>query len=47
MAPKMVDPKPTGNLSVAKFLNKADPNNGKHPAIMDLNKSFPAKTEAK
>ena len=43
--PKIVEPQPTGNFFVLKLLNNGAPNNGKTPAMTDLNKALPAKTE--
>ena len=47
MNPKIEEPHPTGYFSDPTFLNKASPNNGKQPAMTDLNKALLAKTEAK
>lgn len=45
--PKRDEPQPTANLLVLKFKNKGLPKSGKAPAIILLNKSLPANTEAK
>lgn len=42
-----VDPQATLYLSVDKLRNNGRPKSGNDPAITDLNKSLPAKTDAK
>lgn len=46
MNPNTLEPHPTGNFSLARLENNGCANRGKQPAMTDLNKQFPANTDA-